>query len=213
MQSAGGKTERLGVYGGSFDPPHQGHVHVLRSAMEHGRLARCLVVPAARSPFKSKGPSLDDEARLELVRAAFADIPGVVVDARELRRPPPSYTIDTLRELAVEHAAARLVLVVGSDNLPDLPRWREGRAILELAEPLVVPRGADRDALLERAGRGLDDEARARLARGFLAVPAVPTSSTDLRERLARRDASALAELPSAVARLVVERGLYGWGS
>jgi nicotinic acid mononucleotide adenylyltransferase len=55
--------------------------------------------------------------------------------------------------------------------------------------------------------------ARARLARGFLAVPAVPTSSTDLRERLARRDASALAELPSAVARLVVERGLYGWGS
>jgi nicotinate-nucleotide adenylyltransferase len=213
MQSQEAKRPRLGVYGGSFDPPHLGHLHVLRAALEHGGLDRCLVVPAARSPFKPTGPALDDAARLELARAAFDDFEHVEVDARELERPPPSYTIDTLRELAAEAPGAQLVLVVGSDNLPDLPRWREGRAILELAEPLIVPRGEDRDATLERAGNGLDAAARARLARGWLPVPAVPTSSTDLRARLARRDASALAELPPRVGRLVVERGWYGWGS
>jgi len=172
-----------------------------------------LVVPAARSPFKANGPAVDDAARLELVRAAFAGLKGVEVDARELERPPPSYTIDTLRELAAEQGGARLVLVLGADNLPDLPRWREGRAILELAEPLIVPRGEPRAVVLERAGRGLDEATRASLERGWLDVPVVPTSSTDLRERLARGDESGLAELPPAVASLLVERGWYGWSA
>ena len=211
MQSSRRKSERLGVYGGSFDPPHLGHVHVLLAAMNHGGLDRCLVVPAARSPFKAKGPAVDDATRFELVRAAFAGLKGVEVDARELERPPPSYTIDTLRELAAEQGGARLVLVLGADNLPDLPRWREGRAILELAEPLIVPRGEPRAVVLERAARGLDEATRASLERGWLDVPVVPTSSTDLRERLARGDESALAELPPAVASLLVERGWYGW--
>jgi nicotinate-nucleotide adenylyltransferase len=103
--------------------------------------------------------------------------------------------------------------VLGADNLPDLPRWREGRAILELAEPLIVPRGEPRAVVLERAGRGLDEATRASLERGWLDVPVVPTSSTDLRERLARGDESALAELPPAVASLLVERGWYGWSA
>lgn len=203
---------RLGLYGGSFDPPHKGHEHVLRTACEVGRLERCLVVPAARSPFKRSGPAAGDGPRIELLRAAFGGWPEVEIDERELRRPPPSYTIDTVREL-VQETGAELVLVLGSDNLPDLPRWREGAALLELVEPLVVHRGGDAEELLARACAGLPPQSAAKLRAGYVRRPEVVASSSDLRARLDARDASALAELPEAVARLVVERGLYGWAS
>lgn len=210
--SPAGEQPRLGLYGGSFDPPHKGHAHVLRTAMEAGRLQRCLVVPAARSPFKRSGPVVGDAVRLELLRAAFGGWPGVEIDERELRRPPPSFTIDTVRELARE-TGAQVVLVLGSDNLPDLPRWREGAELLALVEPLVVHRGGDAEEHLARACAGLAPQLAAKLRAGYVRRPEVVASSSDLRARLDARDASALAELPEAVARLVLERGLYGWAA
>lgn len=205
-------AERIGLYGGSFDPPHAGHVHVLRTALAAGRLTRCHVVPAARSPFKQAGPALSDAERCALVQAACEGLERVVVDQRELRRGPPSYTMDTVRELKAELAPdAQLVLVLGSDNLPDLPRWRQGRELLELVEPLIVHRGGEAEEALARACAALPAHLQQKLRAGYVHQPEVVASSTDLRARLAARDETALRELPAAVAQLITTRGLYGW--
>jgi nicotinate-nucleotide adenylyltransferase len=187
-------------------------VHVLRTALAAGRLARCHVVPAARSPFKQAGPALSDAERCALVQAACEGLERVVVDQRELRRGPPSYTMDTVRELKAELAPdAQVVLVLGSDNLPDLPRWRQGRELLELVEPLIVHRGGEAEEALARACAALPAHLQQKLRAGYVHQPEVVASSTDLRARLAARDETALRELPAAVAQLITTRGLYGW--
>lgn len=180
---------RLGVFGGSFDPVHLGHLHAARVAREARALDRVLFVPARRSPFKQAQRTAPGEARAELLELALAGEPDFVVDRRELARPGPSYTVDTLRGLAAEFAGARLFLILGGDNLAGLPDWRDVDEILALAAPLVVRRGGPRDfdALPECASlrARLAPERFDALRDGYLALPPFPCSSTELRERLA----------------------------
>lgn len=203
---------RLGVFGGSFDPVHLGHLHAARVARAARDLDRVSFVPARRSPFKQDRRTAPGAARAELLELALADEPDFVVDRRELSRPGPSYTVDTLREVAADFAGARLYLILGGDNLAGLPDWRDVDEVLDLAAPLVVRRGgpSDFDELPECASlrERLAPRRYDALRDGYLALPPFPCSSTELRERLAS-GASTDGLLDPRVAARIAELGLY----
>ena len=136
---------RIGIYGGSFNPVHYGHVRVARAAVSDLALDRLIVLPAHVSPFKTDAASekARREApwdRLALVHAAFAAVPNVVVDEREVRRGGVSYSIDTVREIAAENPGAELFFVIGEDSVAGLPRWKEIDALKKLVTFKVFPR-------------------------------------------------------------------------
>ena len=134
---------RIGIYGGSFNPVHYGHVNVARTAIADLSLDRLIVVPAHVSPFKV-GASDDAYAppwdRLAGVRAAFAAVENAVVDEREIRRGGVSYAIDTVREIAAENPGAALFFVIGEDSVEGLPRWKDIDALRRLVTFKDYPR-------------------------------------------------------------------------
>lgn len=131
---------RIGVFGGSFDPVHQGHLAVALEAARQLKLDQVRFVPARLQPLKLGGPRASPDDRAAMLRLALHGHPALVLDLREVRRPGPSYTVDTLRELKVERPQDQLFLLVGADAARDLPRWREADEIGRLATLVVVPR-------------------------------------------------------------------------
>ena len=130
---------RTGILGGSFDPPHVGHVSVACDLVEELRLDRLLVIPAGDPPHRKV--TLPGEVRLDLTRRAFADLPGIEVSPMEIERGGPSYTVDTLEALARRFPSDRLVLAMGADQFAAIHRWDRWRRIPELARIAVLPRG------------------------------------------------------------------------
>lgn len=128
---------RLGLFGGTFDPPHVGHVAALRAAAKTGRFDR-LEVTVAGDPYFKTSAVLPAEVRLAMAHAAFDGLPLVNVSDLEIRRPGPSYTVDTVRELLVN--AEALDLIVGADLAMQLDQWHEAEALRELVEVAIVPR-------------------------------------------------------------------------
>jgi nicotinate-nucleotide adenylyltransferase len=201
---------RLGILGGSFNPPHRGHLALARHAQRELALDRVLLVPTNRSPEKSATEDPGGEHRLRMCQLAIGDSPGLSVAALELQRAAPSYTVDTLRVLHAEHPHAQLTFILGADVARTLPAWREPRELLALAELAVALRAAAGDGSTESDPRELRHalaalpEARVR----FLEMPPVAVSSSLVRERLAR--AEPVAELVGpAVAAYIDARGLY----
>lgn len=200
---------RLGVFGGTFDPVHAGHLHAAREARRAFDLDLVLFVPAARSPHKDAGPHASAEQRFEMLELALAGEPAFAVSALELRRGEPSYTIETVRELSRTRAEAgntgELFLILGSDNLSSLATWRGVEEIFDLARPIVVFRRGAGPELVERAA-GLSPELAERLREGFLELPPVDVAASDLRASGGGRT----EELPDAVREYVRGRGIYG---
>lgn len=190
---------RIGILGGSFDPPHRGHLEVARRAQAALKLDRVLVIPASQSPWKTETVGRASAAdRLAMVRELVADAaePWLEVSEIELRRGGLSYTIDTLRELRGLYPGDAFVFLLGADALGDLPRWREAGELAKLAVFAVH----GRPGFAVHAPGGFHVEA----------VPGddLPISSSDLRHRLAR----ALAvqpDLPARVAARVESSMLY----
>ncbi len=164
---------RIGIYGGSFNPFHYGHLNVALQALKDLRLDRLIVVPANVSPFKAEGAEAPGYApplppRLETIRAVFAGAENVMVDDRELKRGGVSYAIDTVREIAAENPGAELFFVVGEDSLAGLPRWREIDALRSLVTFKAYPRTKESSteirALFEKAGVTLNPDEKLRAA-------------------------------------------------
>lgn len=171
---------RIGILGGTFNPPHLGHLAVARAAIAELDLTRLLMVPANSSPFKHGRPDPGPAHRLQMCRLLCATEQGVEVSDEEVRRGGTSYTADTLRAIHASEQDAELTYVMGADTARSLPAWREPDAILALAGLAVAAReGADRrevqEALAPLEPRGLR----------FLAMPAVDVSSSQVRERAA----------------------------
>ena len=119
---------RIGLYGGSFNPVHLGHVGIARRAIADLSLDKLIVIPAAVSPFKVSGAEARTHGiweRVELVKAAFRDLEKTVVDLREVERGGVSYAIDTVRQIAAENPGAELFFVIGEDSVEGLPRWKD----------------------------------------------------------------------------------------
>jgi nicotinate-nucleotide adenylyltransferase len=206
---------RIGLLGGSFDPVHCGHLHVARAALAAFGLERVVFVPAARAPHKSGPPAASDEDRLSMLRLAIADEPRFSISDLELRRGGVSFTIDTVRALPKELGLSddvEIYLLIGSDNLLGLPRWQHANELLARVHPIVVHRDGDPDRLLESVRGEVGDELFARLRAGYLRVPPVRVSSTELRSspRVAMRSDE---EIPAMVRAYIREHRLYGAGA
>lgn len=200
-------TGRVGIFGGSFDPPHVGHVRVAADVADRLALDRVLWVPARHSPFKREQDVTPPAVRLEMVRAAAALDPRFEVDARELDRPGPSYTVDTLEEIRRERPEAELFLILGADQFAAFPRWREPERILRLASLAVMDRdGMAARTLLAPAVQASVPEVAAGAV--FVPVGAVDVSSTGVRDAVAR-GADPAGLVPPAVADVIRARGLY----
>jgi nicotinate-nucleotide adenylyltransferase len=191
---------RLGVFGGTFDPPHVGHLALAEWARERLGLDRVLFVVAGQPPHKSRDGLSSSAARLAMTRLAVRGHPAFEVSTIELESAGPSYTVDTLRRLSRRHPESRLYLLMGADNLDELPTWREPAEIRRLASVAVAARpGAD---------------ARARHLRGgkrsavMLDNPVLDVSSTMVRAR-ARAGRSVRYLVPDAVARYIDRHHLY----
>jgi nicotinate-nucleotide adenylyltransferase len=191
--------ERLGVFGGTFDPPHVGHLALAEWAREELGLDRVLFVPAGAPPHKRAGRT-PASRRLAMVRLAVRGNPAFAAEPMETRRRGPSYTVDTLRALAARHRGAKLWLLMGADMWATLGTWREPGAIARLAAIAVAARPGSRRARRPAALRG----ARVR----WLGNPVLDVSSSAVRDR-ARAGRSLRYLVPDAVARYVAERGLY----
>ncbi len=200
-------AKRIGLFGGSFDPPHAGHIHMARAARSARALDHVLWIPAARPPHKPERVLADGATRCRMLELLIADDPFSSIYRGELVRSGPSFTIDTVRELVGRLAdGVRVFLLLGSDNLAGLPRWRDAHALLELVEPIVLPRtGASVEPPELDA---LPPALRAKLRDGVLASERVDVSSSDVREQLGR-GAPAGDALPAALARFIDERRLY----
>jgi nicotinate-nucleotide adenylyltransferase len=205
-------SERVGVLGGSFDPVHEGHLHVARCGLAARGLTRVVFVPARAPPHKPDVRLASDVHRLAMLELALAGEPRFEISRIELERAGPSYTVDTLRalpeQLGLAHDA-RLYLLLGGDNLAGLPGWRGFDEILRRAEPLVVVRAGDERALLDGLRGRLDGAALEALERGLIAAPPRRVSATALRAALARGEDPG-ADLPAAVADYARTHGVYG---
>jgi nicotinate-nucleotide adenylyltransferase len=198
----------IGVFGGSFNPPHVSHRRLCATALARLPIAQLLVLPSGDHPLKRNQDMAPASDRLAMCRLAFGDLPGVAVDDRELRRPGPSFTVDTLAELRAEHPGAPLFLLVGSDNLRILSLWREPARILELATLVTYPRLGHPIDAATLAALPVPAEARARIAAHVLDLPADAVAASDLRARW-RRGERNLPELAPAVRDYIAAHGLY----
>jgi len=205
---------RVGVYGGSFDPVHNGHLHVARVARERFGLDAIVWIPAARPPHKLRERLASEADRLAMLELALAEDERAWISPLEFERSGPSYTFDTLRELPERvglRADCELFLVLGWDNLRGLERWHRVDEVLSLAQPIVVWREGGDGEVLAHLRATLSTQACARLERGLVRAPASPESSTQVRARLERGEWPVEA-VPAAVLDYIRSRGVYGGG-
>ena len=177
---------KIGIYGGSFDPVHIGHVLVARTAVEELGLERIFFIPAAQSPFKLGAQFAPAAARLQFLRLALAGYSDCEVDDQELRRGGVSYSVDTLRDYRRRFPDAKLFYLIGADNVAKLNEWREPAELARLAEFVVVPRPGGTAANFPTPFRGRtlggfpigisSSQIRARLQTGLPIDPLVPTA-------------------------------------
>jgi len=204
-------TRRLGLLGGSFDPVHRGHLHAARAAQRAFDLDRVIFVPAAQPPHKPDRRLAAGSDRMALVELAIAGEPTWSASDMELERSGPSYTIDTVRELAArvgEPEDASLFLILGLDNLEGLLDWYRADELFELVQPILVPRAGAPLPDMEQLLLGRPATWRTLLERGLLDVPSAPGRSTDLRASLAQ-GSEAEPDLPAGVEQYISARGLY----
>ena len=207
-------VRRIGVLGGTFDPPHLGHLVLAAAARATLGLDRVLFIPAG-DPWRKRDQRVSAAAdRLAMVRAAAAGLDWARVDDREVRRPGPSYSAETLAELLAEQTRARPPgradgamwwLVGGADLLVDLPHWHEPAALLAHCRLAIAQRPGG--AVAARAVPGMSAAEVAALVDRVV-MPALDLSSTALRERCRAGEAPAVL-LPAGVREVIRERGLY----
>jgi nicotinate-nucleotide adenylyltransferase len=164
---------KLGLFGGSFDPVHLGHLLVAQAALEELGLDKLFFVPAAQSPFKTENKIAPAEIRLQLLRLALAGKTNCEIDEQEIRRGGISYSVETLRDYAKCFPGAQLFYLIGADNISKLAEWREAGELAKLAEFVAIPRPGEKAAEFPKPFRG-------RILKGFpLAI-----SSSQIRARV-----------------------------
>ena len=185
----------VGLFGGSFDPIHHGHLITARSALEQLELDEVRFVPAREQPFKVGQHQASAMHRARMVELAIAGEAGFRLERTELDHTGPSFTVDTLRALSAAEPDSQWVLLLGDDAARDLPKWREPDVVAKLARIAVFARPGSQPAQLDGMWRRI-------------AVPLVEISATDVRRRM-REGLSIRYRVPDAVAAYAAAHGLY----
>lgn len=190
----------VGLLGGTFDPPHVGHVALARAAIRHFELEPLLVAPTGRTP--GKAVASDPDVRVRLAEAAFADVPGVEVSRIDVDRPQPAYSFETVRW--VHDRWGEPLFVVGADRFADFLTWREPNEVLRYARLGVATRPGFDLRSLDDVLAAVEQPERVE----FFEIPPIPVSSTEVRERVA---AGLPIDwlVPRGVEQLIVALGLY----
>lgn len=204
MSDKSGKIN-IGLFGGSFDPVHKGHVRVARAFVRQFKPEKLIVMPCRVPPHKTKSGAAGDIARLRMLEAAFAKDEKIEVSDYELKKDGVSYTVETLRELNARYPDDRILLVVGADMFLTLREWKEPEEIFRLCEPCVYRRGKT-DAETHRFAAALERDFGVKTH--FLKGRLENFSSTELRARL-EKDERVGSALPRAVRRFIDETGVY----
>lgn len=194
---------RIGVFGGTFDPPHVGHLILAADAFEALRLDKLIFVPARAQPLKVDRPAVASAAeRLEMVQLAIAGDSRYSVDDAEISREGLSFTVDTLEGLSTQFEGAQLFLLLGQDSLASFDRWRKPERIRELATLAVMYR--------TRGGVGTKTSRPSLKRKGVetLSTRQVDVSSTEIRQRLADGK-SIRGFVPESVEKFIASRRLY----
>jgi nicotinate-nucleotide adenylyltransferase len=199
---------RVGVFGGTFDPVHFGHLIMAEQCREQGRLDEVWFVPAARPPHKPESELTRFDQRTEMLALATAGHAAFRVLDLEKDRPGPSYTVDTLAELRSREAGAELWLLVGSDTLAELGSWHEKQRLAELAGLLVMARPGHEILPAERVRAELGLSPAGSLRMETVEAPLIDISSRDLRRRTAA-GRSIRYFLPRSVEMYIREKHLY----
>ena len=205
MTNHNGPT-RLGIFGGSFDPVHLGHLLLADTCREVCSLDQVWFLPCGHPPHKPEGALTPGKQRAEMLEFAIAGDPRFGVCRIELDRSGRSYTVDTLRQLRDEDPSRELFFLMGADSLADLPLWREPQTILELATVVAVNRGRCPPPDLGLLESRLGPIVRERVQ--LVTMPAIDISATDLRERV-RTGRSLRFRVPRAVEEYIAQHGLY----
>ena len=183
--------KKIGIYGGSFDPIHHGHLILAREAREVLNLEAVIFVPAAVSPFKERAAVAIGDVRLKMLHAAIEGEEGFAIDDCELRRPPPSWTIDTVLEIGKRETDSEIYLLIGEDNVATLDRWRRFDELKEMVRFVVLDR------------TGLQTQRNYQVVRRKIDI-----SATDIRKRVARGQ-SIRYLVPPAVEEIIHRQKLY----
>jgi len=196
--------ETFGLFGGTFDPPHLGHLILAAEALEQLNLSRLLWILTPQPPHKEQETVSPPAARLEMLRLALRQEPRFEISLVEWERPGPHYTADTLRLLQRQNPQAELTFLMGGDSLRDLPNWREPQEILRLARLGVMRRPGDTISLeaLEQRLPGLSRRVR------FIEAPLLEISSRQIRQR-AQQGRAFRHYLPDEVYEYIQKHHLY----
>jgi nicotinate-nucleotide adenylyltransferase len=206
---------RLGLFGGSFDPIHLGHLLVAQAAREELGLARLFFIPASQSPFKPERLPAPANERLRLLKLALAGLTWCEIDDLEIRRGGVSYTIDTIREFNRRFPEAEIFYLIGADHVSQLPKWREAGELARLVEFVVIPRPSIQEPAapppMASGGAAEGGDAarlpapfRGRQLRGF----PLGVSSSQIRARI-KAGLSIDVLVPAAVAEAIHNNRLY----
>ena len=211
-----GDLSPMGIFGGTFDPVHYGHLRTAFELIHALRLAEMRFLPAGTPPHRTR-PLADANLRLEMVRAATEAQPGFIVDDRELHREGPSYSVDTLLDLRAEYAHRSICLIVGMDAFLSLPKWYHWREILQLAHVVVAHRPGWRapdmgplgELLVDRGTGRVGDLHETRAGRIYIhAVTQLEISSSAIRQ-LIRSGGDPRFLMPDAVRAIIHRSGCY----
>src|SRR6266850_2455614 len=187
----------IGLFGGSFDPVHMGHLLVAQAAKEEVGLERLFFVPAAQSPFKPESKPTPPNERLRLLRLALAGKTWCEIDEQEVKRGGVSYTIDTIRDYRKRFPGAELFYLIGGDHVAQLPKWREATDLADAVQFLVIPRPGQAEAPLPPPFRG----------RKLIGFP-LGVSSSQIRARV-KAGLPVDHLVPAAVAEAIRNNRLY----
>jgi nicotinate-nucleotide adenylyltransferase len=193
----GMQLRRIGLYGGTFDPVHLGHLLVAQAAQEELALDRLFLIPALQSPFKPDRQPTPAAGRAAMLRLALAGKTQCEVDTREIERGGTSYTIDTVRDYADRFPGVELFYLIGADNVASLPQWREAAALARLVEFVAIPRPNEPQAEFPPPFRG-------RFLQGF----PLALSSSQIRARV-KAGLAVETLVPAAVAEFIRNNRLY----
>lgn len=178
-------TMRLGIFGGSFDPVHRGHLRLAECGQQQLELDEVRFVPTANQPLKPAGPHASAEDRLAMLRLAIDGRAGFSISEREIARGGTSYTVDTLKQLADEMPGATLYLLLGADAVADLPRWRQPEVVCELATIAAVHRAGLPAPNLSGLESLVSPRRLAAFREAQIEMPPVEASSSEIRRRIA----------------------------
>lgn len=194
---------RIGIFGGSFDPPHRGHLEVAKSALKHANLDKVIFIPAKQNPHKEAIPHASDSFRLEMLKSLINSEKGFIIDEIELNRPSPSYSVDTIRKLKTENPDDLLFLILGSDTLTQFDKWKDHEEIIKSVAGIIV---YPRESFSAACPDFLEETKFILLSGDFL-----EESSTMLRSIFLKGNRNEiLRSIPESVLRIIEENELYG---